>query len=138
MLPVLAVAAWFAMEGLGKERAGIFLVLVVAHLAVSIGTWLHDLPRIRAWYRQWPAMEQVAAGFPPEANDIAVRDVDYERWLFLMYLADRQVAPEFPGEAVGPYVEWLLTPGTMPDSPGFHMVRQLQDLKLERRNSPAN
>jgi hypothetical protein len=106
---------------------------VVAHLAISIGVWLHDLPRIRAWYHQWPMMEQVAAEIPPEANNISAQGVAYERGLLLMYLADRQLAGEPPSEAAGAYVR-ILAPTTAPDSPGFHTVRRWQDLKLERRN----
>jgi hypothetical protein len=140
-VPVFAVLAgsiWFLLKPLADKRAGLFLVLIVIHTLVAIGFWLDDAAHVRARYERWPEIERVAAAIPPQAKVIAMRinaprgDFD-DRWMFLMCLTDRAVAPETLNDPVPQSVDWIITSPAEAIQPGFEPVARIDDYQIEKR-----
>ncbi len=135
---VLAGSVWFLLEFHADKRAAIFLVLVVIHTLVAIGFWLDDAAHVRARYQRWPEVERVAAAIPPQAKVIAMRidaprgDFD-DRWMFLMWLTDRAVAPETLNDPVFPLADWIITSPAEPIQAGFEPVARVDDYRIEKR-----
>jgi hypothetical protein len=140
-VPVLAVLAgsiWFLLKSHADRRVEIFFVLIVIHALVAIGFWVDDAAHVRDRYRRWPEIERVAAVIPPQAKVIALRvdaprgDID-DRWMFLMCVTDRPVAPETLKDPVAPAVDWIITTATEPIQAGFQPVARIDDYQIEKR-----
>ena len=138
VFPVLAGSVWFLLRTYADKRAAIFLVLIVMHALVSIGFWLDDAAHVRARYQSWPEIERVAAAIPSRAKVIAMRinaprgDFD-DRWMFLMCLTDRPVAPETLNDAVARSVDWIVAPAAEAIRPGFQRDALVDDYQIEER-----
>ena len=140
LFPVLAGSVWFLLESLADKRAAIFLLLTIVHALVAIGFWLDDAAHVRRRYQSWPEIQRVAASIPPQAKVIALRinaprgDFD-DRWMFLMCLTDRPVAPETLTDPVPPFVDWIVTSPSEPIQLGFQPEARVDDYRIEKRIS---
>jgi 4-amino-4-deoxy-L-arabinose transferase-like glycosyltransferase len=140
-VPVLAVlvgSIWFLLKSRADKRAEVFLVLIVIHTLVAIGFWVDDAAHVRRRYERWPEIERVAAAIGPEAKEIALRvdaprgDID-DRWMFLMWVTDRPVAPETVNDPIAPAADWIIATATEPIRAGFQTVSRMDDYQIEKR-----
>jgi hypothetical protein len=135
---VLSAALWYLLKFHPANRAAFFLVFILIHTLVSIGFWIDDASHVRARYQRWPEIERLAATIPSDAREIALRidaprgDID-DRWMFLMYLTDKPVAPETLRDPIAPEADWIITTPTEPLFPGFQFVAQIGDYQIEKR-----
>jgi hypothetical protein len=134
MLPVIAACLWASMRPLGHRRGWIFLILVFAHLIVSIGFWIPDRLRVNHWYQAEPTMRDVVAALPEDRRGMATLDVPDEDYYFLVLFSDRRVWPLDPGDWIPASVTLIVTRETDPLIPGFKTLRTIDGLRIERRN----
>jgi hypothetical protein len=133
MLPVLAASLWMAWRRLGMMRGNLFIALIIIQAAVSTGFWIADASRVRRAFKQWPTMRQVAEDIGPGTRGVAVRDLPDERWLFLMYVLDRQVPTLEKSDPLPPGTNYMVTWKSAADEPGFATIRSEGDIKIEQR-----
>jgi hypothetical protein len=139
MLPVLAACLWVAFRKLGMLRGNLFVALIVIQAAVSSGFWIADAARVRKAFKDWPTMQQVAEKIGPGTDGVAVRDLPDERWLFLMYVLDRQVPTLEKSDPLPPSTNYVVTWQFAVDEPGFQSTGSVADIKIEQRDqSSAN
>jgi hypothetical protein len=133
MLPVLAASVWYLLRPLGSNRQMVFIVLIVAHLFVSLGVWTRDVIKISRWNQEWPAMERVAAAIPANAKVIVADDVRPEQWMFAAYLTDKRIIWKSSLDPIPSRADFLISPAEMPDAPGFQEITTIEGLKIEQR-----
>ena len=138
MLPVLAGSVWYLLQSFEIKREAIFTIVIALHLLVSIGAWIRDARIVRQWNRQWPAMTIVAATLPPGSEPMDARGIDNEKWLFLEYLTDRQFVWTSPKEPIPQSMQWVITPQSLPSSPGFHTITAVEGIRIEQRDERAS
>lgn len=138
LFPILAGSLWFLLNRYAINRAAIFLIFIIVHTFVSIGFWVIDAAHVRQRYQGWLEIARVAAAIPSDAKVIALRvdaprgDID-DRWMFLMWLTDRPVAPETLNQPIAPAVDWVITSPSEPVQSGFQSVGRVDDYQIERR-----
>jgi hypothetical protein len=93
MLPVLCLSLWYLVEPLESYRLTAFAVLLVAHLAVSLGYWTFaEIPEGRECNRQWGPMSRMAGILEKEQGSVSALDgVPKCSRLILSYLLDRPI-----------------------------------------------
>jgi hypothetical protein len=133
MLPVLAAGIWWLLQPLRANRQTAMVVLIVAHLVVSLGVWARDAAIVRRLNGEWLAMQQVAAEIPVDADVICARDVRPEQWMFLTYLTDRRFIWKSSSEPIPARVGYVISPAQVPDAPGFEGITIVDGLKIQRR-----
>jgi 4-amino-4-deoxy-L-arabinose transferase-like glycosyltransferase len=135
VFPVVAGCVWFLLKTHPDKRAAIFLVLTVIHALVAIGFWLDDAAHVRRRYQRWPEIERIASAIPPRAKVIALRGEIDDRWMFLMWLTDRPVAPETLNDPVAPSVDRIVTGAAEGIQSGFQIEAVVDDYRIEKRIS---
>jgi hypothetical protein len=137
IFPIIVASLWYFFKPFAEERAAMFLIFITIHTLVAIGFWLDDAAHVRHRYERWPEIQSVAAVIPPDANVIALRGEIDDRWLFLMWLTDRPVAPENLSDPITPAADWLVASSGDPLSPGFHLFTRIGNYQLEQRLSES-
>ena len=98
MVPVLCLCLWHALERLGTCRRHLFVVLIAAHFAVSMGHFLViDAPRAWALRSHWPQLRAIAER---HAGDrMGVTKSSFELAPPLAMFLQRDVPVVAPGQA---------------------------------------
>jgi hypothetical protein len=133
MLPVLGAAVWYLLRPMGANRQIVFVVLIVAHVCVSLGVWARDANIVARWNREWPAMRKVAANIPVDAKLIVARELRPEQWMFLTYLTDRRFMWKSLDEPIPARADYVISAEAIADAPGFAEMAEVDGLKIERR-----
>lgn len=92
LLPALLMCIWFALPPVGERRQAVIAVSLAVQLVVAVGYWLaFDLPRVRRFDQQWPAVEAMARRLAAEESPRLGTDVPHELKLMLELALDRPV-----------------------------------------------
>jgi len=133
IFPVLGGSVWYLLKNHPKGRSDFFLIFVAIHIAVSVGFWLDDAAHVRRRYERWPDMEQVAAAIPRGTDVVAMRGEIDDRWMFLMCLTDRPIAPETDDEPVAGFADWVVDGRDQAVASGFDRIKFVGKYQLEKR-----
>jgi hypothetical protein len=138
VLPLLFVCLWYAFEFLGSKRRLLFQILLLLHIAVSLGFWaVRELPRGLENRRDLPALENLAAVIQEDGQSVAASNTAPDAGLILAWLLDRPVAQLRPGEPVPEQIGWLLLLENDPAPPGFEMTCCQGRFSVYRRATPS-
>jgi hypothetical protein len=134
LLPILFGCLWFFLEPFNVNRGTILFMLAAVHAGVAIGFWLSDAAQVRRRYQPWPEIERVAGVIPADADVIAFRGLmdNDDRWMFLMWLTDKPIAPEKAGEPLSAEANCIVDRKTAAVFPGFSRVAIAGNYQVEQ------
>lgn len=93
LLPALLMCVWFGLPPTGARRQAVIGVALAVQLVVAVSYWLAvDLPRVRRYDQQWPAIDDLARDLADEKSPRLGADVPHELKLMLELALDRPVA----------------------------------------------
>jgi hypothetical protein len=66
---------------------------------------------------------------------VAMRGEIDDRWMFLMCLMDRPIAPETDAQPVEPFVDWIVDQRDQPVASGFVRMKIVGNYQIEKRTN---
>lgn len=92
LLPPLLMCVWHMLPPAAERRQMVIGVSLAVQLVAAVGYWLAiDLPRVRRYDRQWPAVEAMAERLADEPAPQVAADLPRELKLMLELALDRPV-----------------------------------------------
>lgn len=118
-VPLLA-SLWFGLAGMGADRKRYLVVLLIAHLCVSMGFWICvDAPMARGQHLKWPGVDGVASVISDGADAAMVYGLPMETYSMLLLATDRMMEFGGAGTPVREGVRWVVMPAGTEPLPGF-------------------
>ncbi|HEV3146881.1 MAG TPA: hypothetical protein VGZ47_23540 [Gemmataceae bacterium] len=135
LLPMLFMCLWHGLHFLRGQRLRLFQILLVLHLAVSLGFWVvREVPRGLQNQRDWPALQALAEIIPTDVQPAMASSDNTDAGLILAWMLDRPVVQVGHGEALPKQVHWLLLLENETPPPGFALRGRKGRFQLLERN----
>jgi len=107
LVPLLMVCLWRAVGNLGDWRPRLFAALTVAHLLISLGTWIvTERPRGHGLWAHWPELRRIADEFRDRPDELAVEPDAVELTRPVEFWLDRTIPVRVPGETRRFVIGW--------------------------------
>ena len=134
LMPVWVVALWFALGAVprvARIRQGVVLVLLLAHLGVSVGAWVRSR-EVAAYDDRWPRIDRIVAQVGAGRSEVGVLGLDRQEALMLQLALDRPLVEAAEGLPPAP---WIVLGADAAVPPGYAAEFEAGPWRLARRAS---